>query len=135
MPYAPKAHKPRHATAKRQYAKRSKEHQRAYGHRWSNGTRERYLAEHPLCEDCEALGVIVRESYYVEVDHIIPIDESKPDQDPLLHDLDNLRTRCRSHHALKTSRYDKEISAHYKQHGKDKTLAAYRQIMTGLKAV
>ncbi|TWU03060.1 HNH endonuclease [Symmachiella macrocystis] len=69
--------------------------QRGYDERWRK-VRRIHIKRHPYCEDCLDDGVVNTRN--LEVDHVIPIDV-RPD---LRLDLDNLRTRCRRHHKLKT---------------------------------
>jgi len=69
--------------------------ERGYDHHWRK-LQQAYIAEHPLCEDCLDDDTI--NAWNLEVDHILPI-EVRPD---LRLCWDNLRTRCRQHHSLKT---------------------------------
>jgi 5-methylcytosine-specific restriction protein A len=69
--------------------------QRGYDHRWRR-LRDWHLRRQPLCEDCLDDGIVNAEN--LEVDHLIPIDV-RPD---LRLAADNLRTRCRHHHSIKT---------------------------------
>lgn len=113
MPYAPKTHRPRHYTArpKRIDRRASAERERkqdAYGPEW-NRLSGVYFRANPLCEDCGAAPYNGTRRRH-EVDHIIPING--PD-DPLLLEVRNLRTRCRSCHAAKTARHDKAIREEY----------------------
>jgi 5-methylcytosine-specific restriction protein A len=50
----------------------------------------------PICQDCRQAGRITAEG--LDVDHAIPLEE-RPDLGLV---LENLRTRCRDHHAAKT---------------------------------
>jgi 5-methylcytosine-specific restriction protein A len=110
MPYAPRAHQPRHQTARPQRVdRRASASERGYDSRWTK-LRAAYVAQHPLCEDCIAEG---RTMAVHEVDHIIPINGIN---DPLRLMWDNLRSRCRSHHASKT-RQDERIRAEYEASG------------------
>lgn len=67
---------------------------RGYGSRW-HVTRAVKLAATPLCEDCEARGETVGAT---EVDHIDGLGPNGPRG----HDLDNLRSLCKSCHSRKT---------------------------------
>ena len=68
-------------------------HRRGYGRRWRR-LRDAYLAEHPLCEVCEANGKLVAADV---VDHIQPIRLGGEDE------WENLQSLCRSDHAKKTA--------------------------------
>ena len=57
--------------------------------------RARWLAEHPLCVDCQAEG---RTGIADEVDHEVPLWKGGAD------DESNFASRCKHHHALKTAR-------------------------------
>ena len=59
--------------------------------------RKRFLKAHPLCADCEDLGVFVEA---VEVDHIKP---HKGDR-KLFWDRSNWQASCKSCHSRKTAR-------------------------------
>ena len=121
MPYAPRAHKPRHAAAPtKRVDRRASAAERGYDSRWAK-LRAYYVRRHPLCEDC-----LPHVTPCHEVDHIIPITGIT---DPLRLDEENLRSRCRRHHAAKTARYDDEVRSHYQRHGKDATLERYREVM------
>ena len=71
---------------------------RGYGSRW-RAARERYLAEHPLCVACLAMG---RPRVATVVDHVVP---HKGD-DRLFWDEANWQALCRHCHAVKTARSD-----------------------------
>jgi len=75
--------------------------QRGYDADWKK-LRDWYVRQHPLCEDCLEEGIVNGKS--IEVDHVIPIDV-KPE---LRLDANNLRSRCRRHHRLKTARDKKK---------------------------
>jgi 5-methylcytosine-specific restriction endonuclease McrA len=117
MPNAPRRYRPSRPAYT---STRPTSSQRGYLDGWPE-LRDYYKAAHPYCEDCP-----YPRASYVEVDHIIPFDGM---DDPLRLDEDNLRTRCRRHHAAKTARWDTTIRQHYKQHGKEATLAKYREAM------
>ena len=86
----------RHAASQRPAdRRRGTAAQRGYDRRWRK-LRRWYITEHPLCEDCQEEGLITFTN--IEVDHVIPISV-RPD---LRLDADNLRSRCRRHHKLKT---------------------------------
>lgn len=93
MPQAARTHKS-HSRAPRK-ARRGTASQRGYDHQWAK-VRAIHIASHPYCEDCKDEGKLNMTN--LEVDHIIPIGV-RPD---LRLSLDNLRTRCRRHHKLKT---------------------------------
>ena len=67
--------------------------QRGYDGRWRR-LRARYLKQHSLCEDCEALGLIV---LAVEVHHVVALNQGGKRLD-----WDNLRALCRSCHSKRT---------------------------------
>lgn len=67
---------------------------RGYGWQWQKRSRF-YLAEHPLCVDCEKEG---RTTAATEVDHIIPRCAGGNDT------RENLAGLCKSHHSQKTRR-------------------------------
>lgn len=68
---------------------------RGYDRRWQV-LRKWYLARHPLCESCLAVGKFV--ATFLEVDHVIPI-AVRPD---LRLAPSNLQTLCRRCHKRKT---------------------------------
>ena len=70
--------------------------QRGYDYQWQQ-FRERYLAEHPLCFDCEAEG---RVSAAVDVHHIVKLRE-RPD---LKYIDSNLMSLCSEHHKKRTAK-------------------------------
>lgn len=71
---------------------------RGYGWRWQK-LRNRYIAQHPVCEKCRENGVI---RMATDVDHIIP-HRGAP---ALLYDEGNLQSLCKSCHSEKTARED-----------------------------
>lgn len=71
--------------------------QRGYDAAWLR-LRDRYIAEHPLCEQCEAEGRI---TIAEQVDHI---REFAGRDDPLRLDWGNLRSLCERCHMTKTAR-------------------------------
>lgn len=77
---------------------RPKTAERGYGGRWRR-TRAVKLSRHPLCEDCDRKGIT---NAATEVDHI----DGKGPNGPRGHDLDNLRSLCKSCHSKKTVRED-----------------------------
>lgn len=72
--------------------------QRGYGHRWQK-YRVVFIAEHPLCEDCLEIGIIVPT---FAVDHIKP---HRGDQE-LFWDPKNHRGLCETCHNRKTATED-----------------------------
>ena len=65
-----------------------------YGRRWQR-IRSRYVAEHPLCEQCLADGKFTPVE---EVHHILPLSKGGT------HDTDNLMSLCSSCHSTITAR-------------------------------
>ena len=72
--------------------------ERGYGYRWRK-LRARFLADHPLCEECLRAGRAVAAT---DVDHIIP-HRGNPD---LMWDEENLQALCHSCHSRKTASED-----------------------------
>ena len=72
--------------------------QRAYGRVWKK-IRDRYAAEHPLCELCLKEG---RLTPVTEVHHIVPVTEGGTNEPS------NLLSVCRHHH-LKLHRQTEEL--------------------------
>lgn len=72
---------------------------RGYDWQWQK-YRKAYLAEHPLCVECEKLGWVKAAT---TVDHIIPV--SGPD-DPLFWAPNNHQSLCTEHHNRKTAKED-----------------------------
>ena len=123
MPNAPSQYRPRGWQPARQVRdQQASASERGYDHTWLK-VRLAYRAQHPVCEDCLTKGMGPRQGERFEVDHIIPF---KGTDDPLRLDMDNLRTRCRPCHAVKTQK-DDEIRRHYELNGRDATLARYRE--------
>ena len=85
----------RHARARTRFDNRGGSTARGYGYDWQKLQRW-HLQAHPLCADCEALGITKPAK---DVDHIVPIavDPSRR-LDP-----SNLRSLCRSCHNAKTT--------------------------------
>jgi 5-methylcytosine-specific restriction protein A len=71
---------------------------RGYDARWRKA-RTRFLAAHPLCTECHALGIICAAQV---VDHVRP---HKGDQ-ALFWDETNWQSLCTAHHSAKTARED-----------------------------
>jgi 5-methylcytosine-specific restriction enzyme A len=67
--------------------------QRGYDHRWA-GTRARYLAEHPMCEDASGCTELATDVHHR--DGLGPLG-------PLGHDASNLEALCHSHHSRRTA--------------------------------
>ena len=65
-----------------------------YGHAWRK-IRAAYVAEHPLCEDCEADG---RLTPVQEVHHIRPLSHGGT------HDASNLRSLCKPCHSRQSAK-------------------------------
>ena len=72
--------------------------QRGYGYRWQRA-RATFLAEYPLCRECEGMGIIKPATV---VDHIIP---HKGDHG-LFWDQGNWQPLCKRHHDIKTATED-----------------------------
>ncbi len=71
--------------------------QRGYTRRWYDDFQRPYLASHPLCEECEAIGIVKAAEC---VDHKTP-HKGNP---ALLYCWENLRALCWSCHSRKTAR-------------------------------
>jgi 5-methylcytosine-specific restriction protein A len=100
MPYAAPTHKPKASGAKVYKApeqERGTSTQRGYGYRWQQA-RKGWLAKHPWCVDCEAIGR--NHVLATDVDHIIP---HRGDKD-LFWDRNNWQSLCHMHHSAKTGR-------------------------------
>ena len=69
--------------------RRDPETRNRYGRAWKR-IRDRYIARHPLCEQCEEAGRITPAQ---EVHHILPLSEGGT------HDEENLMSVCRSCHS------------------------------------
>ena len=78
---------------------------RGYGRRWQR-ERVRFLATHPLCEDCKAQGRYVKAT---DVDHVVPHRGVMA----LFWDRSNWRALCHSCHSRKTRREDMHVAYHY----------------------
>ena len=72
--------------------------ERGYTYRWYK-LRNRFIAQHPYCEECMKQGKIVMAT---DVDHITP---HKGDR-ALLFDEKNLQSLCHACHSRKTARED-----------------------------
>jgi 5-methylcytosine-specific restriction protein A len=81
--------------------------ERGYGTVWQR-TRRVKLAQSPLCEDCDAGGLVMPAT---EVDHI----DGQGPNGARGHDLDNLRSLCKSCHSKKTVRLDGGLGHHKRQ--------------------
>lgn len=68
---------------------------RGYGPAWRR-LRAWYLPRHPVCVECERLGLAPDPRTALEVDHI--------DGDVTNCALSNLRTLCKRHHSARTAR-------------------------------
>jgi len=80
----------------RQYDKYKRDpiHRKRYGRVWKQ-IRDRYIAAHPLCEECYKKN---RLSSAEEVHHILPLSKGGT------HDDDNLMSLCKSCHSRITAR-------------------------------
>lgn len=67
---------------------------RLRGRRWVE-RRKAWLLSQPLCQDCLEEGRINAQD--LEVDHVVPLFKGGKD------DESNYRTRCKTHHQLKTA--------------------------------
>ena len=72
--------------------------ERGYGARWQR-MRGRFLAENPLCTECQREG---RTTAATTVDHVKP-HKGNPD---LFWNKDNLQSSCTHHHNRKTAKED-----------------------------
>jgi len=70
--------------------------QRGYDRQWRK-TRALWLAQHPLCVECEQRGQYTPATL---IDHIRPVQSR---DDPLFFDTDNFQSLCRACHARKTA--------------------------------
>ena len=70
--------------------------ERGYGHRWRKA-RAAYLAQHPLCVECERLG---RTTPATVVDHIVPHRGNQR----LFWRRSNWQALCKAHHDAKTGK-------------------------------
>lgn len=71
---------------------------RGYTYRWKK-LRDRFIAQHPYCEECFKQGKIVMAT---DIDHIVP---HKGDRS-LLYDERNLQALCHKCHSRKTATED-----------------------------
>ena len=71
---------------------------RGYDHRWVKA-RWRYIAEHPLCVECEKVGKLMPANV---VDHVVAHKGDKV----LFWDESNWQSLCTYHHNLKTAKED-----------------------------
>lgn len=94
MPNAPKQFRLNEVATSDQ--RRENSHQRGYTRRWSKA-RKIFLAAHPLCQECESLGVI--EAAFV-VDHVVP----HRGNEELFWDQRNWQALCETCHNAKTAR-------------------------------
>jgi 5-methylcytosine-specific restriction protein A len=83
--------------------------ERGYGAVWKR-TRKAKLAQSPLCEDCAERGLTCGAS---EVDH----KDGKGPNGPRGHDMDNLRSLCKSCHSRKTVECDGGLGHHKRRPG------------------
>lgn len=83
---------------KRRRELRGSSSDRGYGYRWQK-LRNRFIAQHPLCQACQAKGII---RMATDVDHIVP-HRGDPE---LLYDEVNLQSLCHECHSRKTARED-----------------------------
>lgn len=75
--------------------------QRGYGYRWQQ-YRLRFLAEHPLCERCQALGIVTAATV---------VDHREPHQgdERLFWDPKNHEPMCKPHHDGEKQREEAEV--------------------------
>lgn len=66
---------------------------RRYGRAW-RAIRARYVAAHPLCEDCQQQGILTP---VAEVHHIVPLEHGGS------HDEGNLRSLCKPCHSRQSA--------------------------------
>jgi 5-methylcytosine-specific restriction protein A len=74
---------------------------RGYDARW-RAIRLAHLKRHPLCVECEALGLGVPAT---DVDHVVPLRRGGT------HAASNLQSLCHIHHSRKTAREDGRFGA------------------------
>lgn len=82
----------------RRFRKKGSSAARGYGARWRR-LRERFLSEHPLCEECLERGRAVPAT---DVDHIRP----HRGDEALMWDEENLQALCHACHSRKTAAED-----------------------------
>lgn len=99
MPWKPKQHRPSHAPlARRQRdANRANSCQRGYDAQWRKA-RLQWLAEHPLCEECERQGLT---TVATVVDHRVP---HRGDAELFWDSAHNWQSLCVYHHNRKTAK-------------------------------
>ena len=90
--YCP-AHAKEHDQQYRRYQRDPKINRR-YDHKWRK-IRNRYIAAHPLCEHCQAAGLVTPAQ---EVHHILPLDHGGT------HEESNLQALCKPCHSRQTAR-------------------------------
>lgn len=98
MPLKAKSHAERMRPAKLQAIERARPDatQRGYDGRWKKA-RKAHLAQHPLCEECAAIG---RTTVATVVDHITPHRGNRE----RFWDIANWQSLCKTHHDAKTMR-------------------------------
>lgn len=69
-------------------------HKKLYGRTWKR-IRDRYIKEHPLCEECQKQGRLTPAE---EVHHVLPLSQGGT------HSIDNLMSLCSSCHSRITAR-------------------------------
>lgn len=94
-------HKPLHLNDDRKTS-----NERGYNARWRKA-RKRFLAAHPLCEECKKKGLFVQATV---VDHKIP-HRGDPD---LFWDESNWQALCKACHDKKTGRFDSKPGYSYR---------------------
>lgn len=95
MPNRPAIHRPAARPRTPPRRERGTTSERGYDHDWQR-LRAAYIAEHPLCEECERKGSTVVAD---DVDHKRAFQGR---EDPLRLDWNNLRALCRTCHNQKT---------------------------------
>ena len=104
MPFKPKVHRPPHAQAAADAARKQADRrrgtatQRGYDSRWNEFSRL-YRQLNPLCVECGRNGRVVSADC---VDHVVPLVDA-PERK---YDLDNLEALCSPCHARKTAKED-----------------------------
>lgn len=79
-------------------AARPSARERGYDYRWEKARKE-YIAVHPLCERCKAVGIYRPAKV---VDHVIPHKGNSV----LFWDRSNWQSLCSYHHNVKTAKED-----------------------------